>query len=58
MLSCACVQIVSQDEAAEHSTTATLGPDLAAPGSGRDQSPVNVRKKFFSENFVLRKHLH
>ncbi|EER12913.1 carbon catabolite repressor protein, putative [Perkinsus marinus ATCC 50983] len=32
---------IEEDEAAEHSTTATLGPDLAAPGSGRDQSPVN-----------------
>ncbi|KAF4665195.1 CCR4-NOT transcription complex subunit 6-like, partial [Perkinsus chesapeaki] len=32
---------IEEDEAAEHSTTATLGPDSAAPGSGRDQSPAN-----------------
>ncbi|KAF4676419.1 CCR4-NOT transcription complex subunit 6-like [Perkinsus olseni] len=32
---------IEEDEAAEHSTTATLGPDSAAPGSGRDQSPTN-----------------
>ncbi|EEQ97237.1 hypothetical protein Pmar_PMAR024676 [Perkinsus marinus ATCC 50983] len=32
---------IEEDEAAEQSTTATLGADSAAPGSGRDQSPMN-----------------